>query len=99
MHNCIFLARLYVISFIRFYNPFVSSDNSIVSFTARIAMPKSMSYLGVMCCILSGNTNTQQCIKSVCTTCLGSKCTHIVLCKYDALINWHTYIQTHPEPV
>ncbi len=40
-----------VIHFIRFYNQLVSSDNSIVSFIARLSMSNRMSYLRSNICL------------------------------------------------
>ncbi len=61
-----------VISFIRFYNWLVSSDNTIVSFIARVSMSNRMSYLMSNILYIKGKydvdittTNIQQCIKSI----------------------------------
>ncbi len=61
-----------VTCFIRFYNWFVSSDNSIMSFIARVSMSNRMSYLRSNILYIEWKyevdittTNIQQCIKCV----------------------------------
>ncbi len=61
-----------VICFIRFYNRLVSSDNSILSFIARVSMSNRMSYLRSNILYIKWKydvditaTNIQQCVKCV----------------------------------
>ncbi len=79
-HTCFFVTIKWqlhildqkVICFIRCYNRLVSSDNSIVSFTARVSMSSRMSYLRSNILYIKWKydvditiTNIQQCIKCV----------------------------------
>ncbi len=61
-----------VIHIIRFYNRLVSSDNSIVSFIARVSMSNRMGYLRTNILYIKWKydvdittTNIQQCMKCV----------------------------------
>ncbi len=59
----------------------MSSDNSIVSFIAKVFMSNRTSYLSSILYI----TNIQQCIKCIYDT--SQENADIVICKYDARTN------------
>ncbi len=82
-----------VIRFIRFYNWLVSSNNSIVSFIARVSMSNIMGYLRSNILYMKWKynvdittTNIQQCIKCVYDT--GQDNAHIL-----------SYISVIQEPI
>ncbi len=83
----------------------MSSDNSIVSFIARVSISNRVSYLRSNILYIKWKydvdiktTNIQQCIKCVYDN--SRKCTDIVICKYDTRTNCCTWsFQNNSEPV